>query len=609
MFRRFRAFLRLISNKAMPHMGLVLRVSLCFVAGLVVLAATSNSNFDNRFSIRGAQKTKSSLVIITISREDIFNVSDFAEQSAKNFIRSLKEISDLSDMFYWNPSLWNKAIGKLNAAKAKTIVLALDVNNEMSSTLGATSKNIFWADQDDTGNSLGADFYPDPDGTVRHFSPNNSSLAFKVAKNYLSSSPALPTAGEPINFMGGKGTFPTYTFTELIKGKINPTLLQNKIIVVAAHDSFSAKFVTPVGILTKGELLAHVIYNIVHKFWVSQIPFAFAALYMLGILVFTLWVIFKFPESVALVFSAFFSLGIFVLSSALFDLKAFWLPVEAPLSLIVFTYVVITGYRLGESEKHSWKSEQELIYLSQVEELKNNFLSLISHDLKNPLAKIQGITDRLLAAKDVSTQNNEMKDDLTLIRQTSDELRQYITSILQLTKVEAREIKINKEVCDLNNIVLSVLERLQPLADSKKIKITTQLEPLFSQELDRSLITEVLINLVENAIKYSDIGGEVTIRTQEIDNEVRVEVTDNAGGIDETDLTKVFDKFYRGKGDKTIKVTGSGLGLYLVKYFIELHDGKVFIESQKGVGTNIGFTLPLEAAKEYYEPEFTSAHR
>jgi signal transduction histidine kinase len=102
-----------------------------------------------------------------------------------------------------------------------------------------------------------------------------------------------------------------------------------------------------------------------------------------------------------------------------------------------------------------------------------------------------------------------IKEDLHTIRKTSDELRQYITSILHLTRVEARDVKLNKEVCDINIIVNEALQRLAPLAKEKNIQILFTEEPLFSMELDKALITEVLINLVENAIKYSDRGKTI----------------------------------------------------------------------------------------------------
>ena len=197
-----------------------------------------------------------------------------------------------------------------------------------------------------------------------------------------------------------------------------------------------------------------------------------------------------------------------------------------------------------------------------------------------------------------------------MIRLTSDELRQYITSLLQLTRVEARDIKLSKEACDINAVVAQVIERVRPLAKAKNIDIRQNLETLFSLDLDRILIGEVLINLIENAIKYSSDNSWISVSTQEVDNEVRVIIEDRAGGIPEDEIPRIFDKFYRGREQNTSRVTGTGLGLYLVKYFIELHGGKVFIESNPGEGTKIGFSLPLESPEEeYVQTTLARAHR
>jgi two-component system phosphate regulon sensor histidine kinase PhoR len=109
-------------------------------------------------------------------------------------------------------------------------------------------------------------------------------------------------------------------------------------------------------------------------------------------------------------------------------------------------------------------------------------------------------------------------------------------------------------------------------------------------------------------VKYSNPGSTIEVTTQEKEDDVRVEVSDTGGGIPEEEISKVFGKFYRGSSKNTQQVTGTGLGLYLVKYFIELHGGKVFISSQLGAGTKVGFTLPLDAPEENYA-DFARSHR
>ncbi|NBX69830.1 MAG: ATP-binding protein, partial [Proteobacteria bacterium] len=133
---------------------------------------------------------------------------------------------------------------------------------------------------------------------------------------------------------------------------------------------------------------------------------------------------------------------------------------------------------------------------------------------------------------------------------------------------------------------------LKFLADEKQIKLTADLEPLFSIEGDQKLIQEVITNLIENAIKYGRPQTEVIIKTEEVDKFVTVSIKDQGMGIAKSDLPRVKEKFFRCKNvaDTT---PGTGLGLYLANYFVELHKGKLTIESELGQGTTVTFSLPV----------------
>ena len=115
---------------------------------------------------------------------------------------------------------------------------------------------------------------------------------------------------------------------------------------------------------------------------------------------------------------------------------------------------------------------------------------------------------------------------------------------------------------------------------------------MFSIEADTTLIQEVIHNLIENAIKYTPAGGRVTVTSQEKDDNVIVMVEDTGPGIHPEDQKEIWGKFTRGK-NQSMEIKGTGLGLYLVKYFVELHSGKTFLESTPDVGTKIGFSIPI----------------
>jgi signal transduction histidine kinase len=236
--------------------------------------------------------------------------------------------------------------------------------------------------------------------------------------------------------------------------------------------------------------------------------------------------------------------------------------------------------------------QQQQNYLAELEQLKNNFVSLISHDLKTPIAKIQGVLDRMLTQTGTAP---EMQSDLVSLKEYSEELNRYIQSILKVLRVESRDFKIIKETADINGVIENVIERLGPLALSKNILLQVSLEPMFLIEIDVTLMTEVFLNIIENAIKYTPNNGQVMVRSFETEKDVCVEISDSGEGISPEDQDIIWKKFTRGK-TQDYKTKGSGLGLYLVKYFIELHGGEISMQSEVGKGTTFVVRLPIEEA-------------
>jgi signal transduction histidine kinase len=143
----------------------------------------------------------------------------------------------------------------------------------------------------------------------------------------------------------------------------------------------------------------------------------------------------------------------------------------------------------------------------------------------------------------------------------------------------------------VNELVEHVCEDLRPLLEAKRLKLHKKLEPLFSIDCDTALIQEVILNLIDNAIKYTPEGGEIHIATYEKADFVFFEVKDTGEGITARDQERLFNKFARGQ-NQDLRTQGTGLGLYLVKYFIELHKGKVLLESSPQRGTRVTVSIP-----------------
>jgi signal transduction histidine kinase len=279
-----------------------------------------------------------------------------------------------------------------------------------------------------------------------------------------------------------------------------------------------------------------------------------------------------------------------LISWGLFALFRYNLESAHPLLVIAFSYYFFIPYRLIKEARASWEYQQKNKLLMQVEELKTNFISMMSHDLKTPLARIQGMADIVL--EDDSKLNDEQVKAAKTIRKSTEELSNLVTSILDLGRIESQNVKLNLHSKDVNQIVNDVCNRCSHYAADKDIQLVTELEPLFSIKIDEHLISQVISNLVENAIKYSPNGTKVMVSTDEMDNKVVIQVSDQGPGIPEEDIGNIFMKFYRSKAAKSSPIKGSGLGLYLAKYFVELHKGSLTVDSVPGQGTTFTVELP-----------------
>ncbi|MDO8302616.1 MAG: ATP-binding protein, partial [Sedimentisphaerales bacterium] len=230
----------------------------------------------------------------------------------------------------------------------------------------------------------------------------------------------------------------------------------------------------------------------------------------------------------------------------------------------------------------------------EISQMKNDFVSHVSHELRTPLASITAYAEMLV--------DGEAQDDATrsefhsIIQSQAQRLNRLIDDILNISRIESGLVKVNKEPVSMTMLIRDAVQMIKSYAAEKNITINEQTPIIFDQAMaDKDMISQVIINLLSNAVKYTPAGGEVHIGTEvdEADGIVRITVTDNGVGIPVADLPHVFDKFYRvAANNKCAK--GTGLGLNLVKQIVEkVHDGRVFVTSERGKGSTFGFDLPL----------------
>lgn len=227
-----------------------------------------------------------------------------------------------------------------------------------------------------------------------------------------------------------------------------------------------------------------------------------------------------------------------------------------------------------------------------ISKMKSDFISAVSHELRTPLTSIKGYASILMAGK-LGTLPEAVKERLEKINKHSDSLVKLINDLLDISRIEAGKVEMKFEEASLNEIASSVVDLLQPQLREKEIELKTDLAQNLSQVLvDHSQVERVFINLLGNAIKFTPSGGGIKISARENHDSIEVIVADSGIGIAEQDLAKIFEEFYRVDNPLNQALKGSGLGLSLVKYIIEAHQGKIWAKSQLNKGSEFHFTLP-----------------
>jgi two-component system, sensor histidine kinase and response regulator len=227
--------------------------------------------------------------------------------------------------------------------------------------------------------------------------------------------------------------------------------------------------------------------------------------------------------------------------------------------------------------------------LQQAIEMKNQFMNMTIHDLKNPLNVIIGLTKMIKRNTDSSSDSNEL---LELILESSDLMINLVNELLEAAKIESGKLRLEKILLNLNEISEASYKKNLAASDMKKQKIIYNPEPNDDAFIygDNLRIQEVVDNLVSNAIKYSPFGKTIEISIRKRIDEyglkmVRIEVSDEGPGMTEDDKKKLFGKFQKLSAQPTGGEVSSGLGLSIVKQLVDLHDGKIWVESEVGKGT------------------------
>jgi signal transduction histidine kinase len=233
--------------------------------------------------------------------------------------------------------------------------------------------------------------------------------------------------------------------------------------------------------------------------------------------------------------------------------------------------------------------------LREADRLKDEFVALISHDLRTPLTSIMGYLE--LTMDDV-TLGEEPRGYLEVVQRNSERLLRLVNDLLFVARLEAGELDLHPTEVDLAAIVRQSVEEARPRAAAKAIELGSEVQSVATIPADRGRIFQLLDNLISNALKFTPEGGRVEVRLLQRDSRVRIEVADTGIGIAENEQRRLFERFFRATTATERHIPGTGLGLYIASAIAEAHGGTIEVESELGCGTTFCVGLPLVPVRD-----------
>ena len=228
--------------------------------------------------------------------------------------------------------------------------------------------------------------------------------------------------------------------------------------------------------------------------------------------------------------------------------------------------------------------------MRKLESLRRDFVANVSHELKTPLTSIKGFIETLSTG--AMDDKARAKSFLKMMEEDSDRLGRLITDLLELSKIESKEIALRPEILDLHQEIDQILVGFKNVLNEKQITVENKTNS--SVYADRDRFKQILINLTENAIKFNKPQGRITFTSTVSGNQVRFEISDTGTGIPKEMMERVFERFFRIDQARSRDSGGTGLGLAIVKHLVEAHGGQIRCESQLGEGSSFMITLPVD---------------
>ena len=237
--------------------------------------------------------------------------------------------------------------------------------------------------------------------------------------------------------------------------------------------------------------------------------------------------------------------------------------------------------------------------LESLDKSRNQFVSNASHELKTPLATMKILLENLLYDPEMPQEiRTEFMNDLN---HEIDRLTAIVTDLLTLTRMDGKKLELHPESLDLSELAAESVRLLQPTAAKRHQALLTRIQPGVMIRGDRSKLGQVIYNLTENALKYTADNGRIAVTLMQKNKSAVLSVQDNGVGIPPEDLPHIFDRFYRVDKARSRETGGTGLGLSIVRQLVELHGGRVTVDSEFGHGSTFTVELPLQQKEDTAE--------
>ncbi|MBD3272605.1 MAG: PAS domain-containing protein [Elusimicrobia bacterium] len=229
--------------------------------------------------------------------------------------------------------------------------------------------------------------------------------------------------------------------------------------------------------------------------------------------------------------------------------------------------------------------------LRKLENIRQDFVANVSHELRTPVASIKGYAETLLEGAYKDKKN--VKEFLSIITSNADNLARLIEDLLYLSKIESGKLLLATKPCPIQPLIERALQVLHHDIKKKSIIINNEIpENLPPVNADDDRLGQVLMNLLDNAVKYNNQNGTITISVDELSDYFRFTITDTGIGIPSQNLPRLFERFYRVDKARSRELGGTGLGLSIVKHIIQAHNGQIFVQSELNKGSSFSFTIP-----------------